>query len=53
MQQYDEELAKQGYFVTKYEDRFFWDTPENLALYSYGTKDGWKKYGNNPVLGGE
>ena len=39
MQQYDEELAKQGYFVTKYEDRFFWDTPENLALYSYGTKD--------------
>ena len=53
MLQYDKKLADEGFFVTRYEDRFFWDTPENLALYPYGTKDGWKKYENNPVLGGE
>jgi predicted GH43/DUF377 family glycosyl hydrolase len=41
------------YFVTKYEDRFHWDTPENLAIFPYGAKAGWEKYGKNPVLGGE
>lgn len=50
---YDKKLADEGFFVTRYEDRFFWDTPENLAVYPYGTKDGWRKYEGNPVLGGE
>ena len=30
MLQYDKKLAEDGYYVTKYEDRFFWDTPEIL-----------------------
>lgn len=41
------------YYVERYEDRFFWDTPENLKLYPYGARDGWKKYEGNPVLGRE
>ena len=53
MLKYSEELAKSGFYVTRYEDRFFWDTPENLAVYPYGTSDGWRKYEKNPVLGGE
>lgn len=40
MLKYSEELAKSGFYVTRYEDRFFWDTPENLAVYPYGTSDG-------------
>lgn len=40
-------------FVTSYEDRFYWDTPENLTVYSYGTQSGWEKYKGNPVLGGK
>ena len=51
MLKYSEELAKSGFYVTRYEDRFFWDTPENLAVYPYGTSDGWRKYEKNPVLG--
>ena len=53
MLKYSEELAKSGFYVTRYEDRFFWDTPENLAVYPYGTSDGWRKYEKNEVLGGE
>ncbi len=41
------------YMVSKYEDRFYWETPENLAKYDYGTRGGWVKYPGNPVLGGE
>ena len=44
----DNKIEK-GYFVQRYEDRFFWDTPENLKVYSYGTRDGWEKYQKNPV----
>lgn len=47
----DNKIEK-GYFIQRYEDRFFWDTPENLKVYSYGTRDGWEKYQKNPVLGG-
>jgi beta-xylosidase len=50
---FNKELAEQGYFVAKYEDRFFWDTPENLDLYKYGTRGGWQNYERNPVLGDE
>ena len=45
--------TEKGYFVQRYEDRFYWDTPENLRLYPYGAKDGWVKYKDNPVLGRE
>ncbi len=53
MLHYDEKLAHSGFYVTKFEDRFFWDTPENLDQYDYGVKGNWKKYEGNPVLGGE
>lgn len=53
MTKYSRELEDQGFFVTSYEDRFFWDTPENLKLYPWGTKDGWEKDTANPVLGGK
>lgn len=51
--EYDQKLADAGYFVDTYENRFFWDTPENLKLYAYGTTDGWRKEKENPVLGGK
>lgn len=41
------------YVVSRYEDRFYWDTPENLAKYNYGTQGGWVNYEHNPVLGGK
>jgi predicted GH43/DUF377 family glycosyl hydrolase len=40
-------------FIRSYEERFLWDTPENLGLYKYGTRGGWRNYERNPVLGGE
>lgn len=53
MIKYSKELEEQGFFVQRYEDRFFWDTPENLSKYPWGTKDGWEKEETNPVLGGK
>ena len=53
MFKYSKELEEQGFFVQRYEDRFFWDTPENLSKYPWGTKDGWEKEETNPVLGGK
>ena len=53
MIKYSRELEEQGFFVQRYEDRFFWDTPENLSKYPWGTKDGWEKEETNPVLGGK
>ena len=52
MIKYSKELEEQGFFVQRYEDLFFWDTPENLSKYPWGTKDGWEKEETNPVLGG-
>lgn len=31
----------------------FYDCEENKRFYQYGTAGGWKKYGRNPVFGGE
>lgn len=31
----------------------FYDCEENRKYYQYGTAGGWKKYGKNPVFGGE
>ena len=31
----------------------FYDCEENRKYYQYGTGGGWKKYGKNPVFGGD
>ena len=31
----------------------FYDCEENRKYYQYGTAGGWKKYGKNPVFGGD
>lgn len=35
------------------ERREFYDVPENVKQYIWGTRGGWRKYPGNPVLGGE
>ena len=51
-----EEQRKEYYrlsYEAKKNDEKKYDTPENMKKYNWGTTDGWVKYENNPVLGGE
>lgn len=42
--------APEGY--TEQQRIDYYDDPENVQYYQYGTRGGWKKYIGNPVLGG-
>ena len=49
MIKYSKELEEQGLFLCRdMKIAFFWDTPENLSKYPWGTKDGWEKEETNP-----
>ena len=50
MIKYSKELEEQGFFVQRYEDRFFWDTPENLSKYPMGHKRWMGKRRNKPGI---
>ena len=41
--------APEGY--TEQQRIDYYDCPENVKYYQYGTRGGWKKYTDNPVLG--